>query len=126
MDILSRSGLCPRDCKGLCRARSDCTLGSVKCQWSEEDVLSSLALKRQVSMVGNRTRSAQASKATRHPAKATMAGMASPAMIPPRGTPDCLMEHIRLRILGGANRSEERRVGKEWVRTCRSRWSPYH
>src|SRR3546814_19101078 len=21
-------------------------------------------------------------------------------------------------------RSEERRVGKEWVRTCRSRWSP--
>src|SRR3546814_18846849 len=24
------------------------------------------------------------------------------------------------------NRSEERRVGKECVRTCRSRWSPYH
>src|SRR3546814_4076903 len=23
-------------------------------------------------------------------------------------------------------RSEERRVGKEWVRTCRSRWSPNH
>src|SRR3546814_13787228 len=23
-------------------------------------------------------------------------------------------------------RSEERRVGKEWVRTWRSRWSPYH
>src|SRR3546814_10740042 len=23
-------------------------------------------------------------------------------------------------------RSEERRVGKEWVSTCRSRWSPYH
>src|SRR3546814_12860942 len=23
------------------------------------------------------------------------------------------------------NRSEERRVGKEWVSTCRSRWSPY-
>src|SRR3546814_11956557 len=22
-------------------------------------------------------------------------------------------------------RSEERRVGKEWVRTCRYRWSPY-
>src|SRR3546814_10356860 len=28
----------------------------------------------------------------------------------------------RLRI----DRSEERRVGKECVRTCRSRWSPYH
>src|SRR3546814_9656710 len=25
-----------------------------------------------------------------------------------------------------AERSEERRVGKECVRTCRSRWSPYH
>src|SRR3546814_12348461 len=24
------------------------------------------------------------------------------------------------------HRSEERRVGKEWVSTCRSRWSPYH
>src|SRR3546814_16217731 len=24
------------------------------------------------------------------------------------------------------NRSEERRVGKEWVSTCRSRWSPYN
>src|SRR3546814_2660714 len=28
---------------------------------------------------------------------------------------------------GGLNtRSEERRVGKECVSTCRSRWSPYH
>src|SRR3546814_4189155 len=26
----------------------------------------------------------------------------------------------------GGKRSEERRVGKECVRTCRSRWSPYH
>src|SRR3546814_11572839 len=35
-------------------------------------------------------------------------------------------------VLGGQgmsiviNRSEERRVGKECVSTCRSRWSPYH
>src|SRR3546814_16335155 len=31
--------------------------------------------------------------------------------------------------IGGRNqaaRTEERRVGKEGVRTCRSRWSPYH
>src|SRR3546814_11550221 len=28
----------------------------------------------------------------------------------------------RLRL----KRSEERRVGKEWVSTCRSRWPPYH
>src|SRR3546814_5475185 len=35
------------------------------------------------------------------------------------------------RTLGSSNgdvlmRSEERRVGKECVSTCRSRWSPYH
>src|SRR3546814_7060545 len=29
-------------------------------------------------------------------------------------------------FLGGQYRSEERRVGKECVSTCRSRWSPYH
>src|SRR3546814_10789072 len=28
--------------------------------------------------------------------------------------------------LKSAQRSEERRVGKECVSTCRSRWSPYH
>src|SRR3546814_17938198 len=27
---------------------------------------------------------------------------------------------------GRTSRSEERRVGKECVSTCRSRWSPYH
>src|SRR3546814_12962846 len=29
-------------------------------------------------------------------------------------------------IVRGIGRSEERRVGKECVSTCRSRWSPYH
>src|SRR3546814_9444033 len=29
-------------------------------------------------------------------------------------------------MMVGAIRSEERRVGKECVSTCRSRWSPYH
>src|SRR3546814_11502013 len=29
-------------------------------------------------------------------------------------------------IIAPDNRSEERRVGKEWFSTCRSRWSPYH
>src|SRR3546814_19461914 len=28
--------------------------------------------------------------------------------------------------VGNLGRSEERRVGKECVSTCRSRWSPYH
>src|SRR3546814_16968194 len=31
-----------------------------------------------------------------------------------------------LEDLVAAHRSEERRVGKECVSTCRSRWSPYH
>src|SRR3546814_503367 len=30
------------------------------------------------------------------------------------------------RVLIASTRSEERRVGKECVSTCRSRWSPYH
>src|SRR3546814_18218721 len=29
-------------------------------------------------------------------------------------------------VAGRDGRSEERRVGKECVSTCRSRWSPYH
>ena len=29
-------------------------------------------------------------------------------------------------LVGGSIGSEERRVGKECVRLCRSRWSPYH
>src|SRR3546814_13333550 len=32
----------------------------------------------------------------------------------------------RTRRIGAARRSEERRVGKECVSTCRSRWSPYN
>src|SRR3546814_10063402 len=33
---------------------------------------------------------------------------------------------VRLNATFTATRSEERRVGKECVSTCRSRWSPYH
>src|SRR3546814_20243378 len=33
-----------------------------------------------------------------------------------------LADHVE----GAVGRSEERSVGKECVRTCRSRWSPYH
>src|SRR3546814_16325826 len=46
------------------------------------------------------------------------------------------MENHEINVLGGVpplwaqllevDRSEERRVGKECVSTCRSRWSPYH
>src|SRR3546814_9530660 len=34
-------------------------------------------------------------------------------------------EHAK-NLQAKGNRSEERRVGKECVSTCRSRWSPYH
>src|SRR3546814_6016492 len=34
---------------------------------------------------------------------------------------------LAVTVVGSTNpRSEERRVGKECVSTCRSRWSPYH
>src|SRR3546814_4403688 len=35
-------------------------------------------------------------------------------------------EMLPCSVRASADRSEERRVGKECVRTCRSRWSPYH
>src|SRR3546814_11881292 len=34
--------------------------------------------------------------------------------------------HLSFQCIRPAKRSEERRVGKECVSTCRSRWSPYH
>src|SRR3546814_18593083 len=33
---------------------------------------------------------------------------------------------IARKVIPLGDRSEERRVGKECVSTCRSRWSPYH
>src|SRR3546814_17329646 len=33
--------------------------------------------------------------------------------------------HVKTRLIED-KRSEERRVGKECVSTCRSRWAPYH
>src|SRR3546814_18201554 len=39
----------------------------------------------------------------------------------------CTTRTSRLNDVAGlADRSEERRVGKECVSTCRSRWSPFH
>src|SRR3546814_16630269 len=37
-----------------------------------------------------------------------------------------LVQQSRALYPTGSARSEERRVGKECVSTCRSRWSPYH
>src|SRR3546814_6514112 len=49
----------------------------------------------------------------------------------PGSRPDCFgpvsHEAIEHGLIGrDVQRSEERRVGKECVSTCRSRWSPYH
>src|SRR3546814_7410971 len=44
-----------------------------------------------------------------------------------RTTPiDALPDLSDTQVIIRTNRSEERRVGKECVSTCRSRWSPYH
>src|SRR3546814_19177057 len=59
------------------------------------------------------------------------AGFACVAEGDPQGDPGA-GRRIRLSAQGSATaqarpfRSEERRVGKECVSTCRSRWSPYH
>ena len=39
-----------------------------------------------------------------------------------------IINHGQQNVHGGVSngRSEERRVGKECLRLCRSRWSPYH
>src|SRR3546814_16649560 len=38
----------------------------------------------------------------------------------------CFIRICHVLLLQPPVRSEERRVGKECVSTCRSRWSPYH
>src|SRR3546814_3347021 len=43
-----------------------------------------------------------------------------------RGRPAQPAIFVALLRFPGKLRSEERRVGKECVSTCRSRWSPYH
>src|SRR3546814_16796973 len=41
-------------------------------------------------------------------------------------TPDAVVAEFAGQGFGSFKRSEERSVGKECVRTCRSRWSTYH
>ena len=57
-----------------------------------------------------------------HRESETLATDASPLHEP---APGPHLPHRR-RSLAGKTRSEERRVGKECLRLCRSRWSPYH
>src|SRR3546814_6095243 len=58
------------------------------------------------------------------------AGHRGPFALLPRGNVHALYGENGLRlfiaVVAVQDRSEERRVGKECVSTCRSRWSPYH
>src|SRR3546814_14427739 len=45
-------------------------------------------------------------------------------LVAPGSTATEIFDHMK--VDGELHRSEERRVGKECVSTCRSRWSPYH
>src|SRR3546814_11612648 len=56
----------------------------------------------------------------RHPVDVALAEHAREQRRPLR------VAHLHPAVAGGADRSEERRVGKECVSPCRSRWSPYH
>src|SRR3546814_10322267 len=54
-----------------------------------------------------------------HQADASAAPAIAVASIPAEGLGVAINDRLK-------RRSEERRVGKECVSTCRSRWSPYH
>src|SRR3546814_8769711 len=76
--------------------------------WSSDVCSSDL---RRLVVVADRARSLQGKGALRRVPEGDRAGQ----------------EHIvRAAEEAGRTRSEERRVGKECVSTCRSRWSPYH
>src|SRR3546814_5780228 len=66
----------------------------------------------------------------RHTRCALVTGVQTCAL--PICTPACLLgricdkQEMALALERIGKRSEERRVGKECVSTCRSRWSPYH
>src|SRR3546814_17414901 len=44
----------------------------------------------------------------------------------PFGEEGCMQGLLEMMGIPYTHRSEERRVGKECVSTCRSRWAPYH
>src|SRR5690606_16860312 len=105
IDIFSRPGLLASDASGtlsICSDRND-SMGNPR-RFCAGSFLSKVALSFQVSIVGSNTASAQTNRAVRQPASTTTRGTNSPAIMPPSGTPACLMENTRLRIPGGENR----------------------
>src|SRR3546814_1784484 len=81
--------------------------------WSSDVCSSDLGGERQRIPLQNRLGSS-------HP-KLTQAVLLMEANIEEPLTTDEIAQHVCV-----SRRSEERRVGKECVSTCRSRWSPYH
>src|SRR3546814_15338493 len=64
-------------------------------------------------------------------ARCLLTSLAGWASWPARSCPSFLLcsiprAMVELLLSATVPRSEERRVGKECVSTCRSRWSPYH
>src|SRR3546814_5802489 len=57
---------------------------------------------------------------------ASLANASAPVSTTPTAAPAFLLGSFAFDASEGFTRSEERRVGKECVSTCRSRWSPYH
>src|SRR3546814_4222220 len=62
----------------------------------------------------------------RSASKAAARRRAEPALSHRQRPDDRRQRQVHDRRTHGRQRSEERRVGKECVSTCRSRWSPYH
>ena len=104
IDIFNKPGLFPSDANGTLSMRNECSVGTMDVRrLFAEPLTSKISLNRQVSTVGTNTITAQTMRAKRQPIRAITTGMHSPAIIPPRGTPACLTENMRLRISGGEN-----------------------
>src|SRR3546814_11388344 len=69
------------------------------------------------SLIDSKTRLIALNHTTRAAAASDFGGLSS---TPKKGIT------LGVKVIMNAPRSEERRVGKECVSTCRSRWSPYH
>src|SRR3546814_15075989 len=93
--------------------------------WSSDVCSSDLEITGAVLSVGARETLAESADTELVPADRAIARTGDVVyMTDPLARPDVLPG--RSYKLRWPERSEERRVGKECVSTCRSRWSPYH
>src|SRR3546814_12348819 len=100
----------------LCAKNSKCRLGWIAPAWMLKQ-----ACPEPVEELFSMTRTGQAGPGKEKPAADGAAGLFL-TPLPSCATPSC----ARAGRGSPCGRSEERRVGKECVSTCRSRWSPYH